>query len=89
MSIAWKAYQLAESIKHRKTLKLCVRCETLYQKKLDACPACSDISDSELDKLLNKKDNEVHNIGKTMLSFVATFLILMFIIYGAIYYYNT
>ncbi len=89
MSLLWKMHDLAEKIKHSKTLTKCSRCNTRYKKHLDICPACSDISDSELDYLLKKKINERENMGKAMFSFIAIFFALMFVVYGAVYYYNT
>ncbi len=89
MSLFWKIQDLAERIKHRKTLTKCKRCRILYKKVLASCPECSDINDKELDYLLEEKSSKIENMGKAMFSFIAIFFILMLLIYGAIYFFNT
>ena len=45
----------------------CNRCRTRYKKTLNECPTCAELSDEEVEKLLQTKDDDNESMGKTML----------------------
>ena len=75
-----KLHLLAESIKHRSTLKNCKRCGLLYKKKLTECPKCTGVDDDKLEALLRQRAVTRVGLGNIMLIGAAIFAILMFIV---------
>ncbi len=51
MSAAWRAMQPKK--------KRCDRCGLYYTEKLNKCPHCSDLDDSGLQTLLERRDEEL------------------------------
>ena len=75
-------YGLPESIKYRKTLKLCKHCGLLHKKQLVECPKCTDVDDNELEVLLQQNTRFRIDLGKTMLYGTAAFFVLIIVING-------
>jgi len=70
---------LEEQIKHRNTLKKCIRCNVLYNKTIENCPHCSSLSDADLSLQLNARKTTRLSMGKLMFIGAAAIILIMFI----------
>ena len=73
-------HNLTESVKKRNAQKTCSRCCLLFKKSLTQCPRCTDVSDEDLDVLLQQRADTRVGMGKTMFYVAAVFGLLFIII---------
>ena len=57
----------------------CIRCRTYYRKELDACPACTGVSQQELEAALGKRKRFRISLGQSMMIGALLFLLMMVI----------
>ncbi len=78
----WQFNRLSDQIKKRKNQDKCERCLQLYDKELNVCPHCADLTDHELEEALLKRATTRSRMSKIMFIAAAILLILLIFING-------
>lgn len=77
--ISWLGHRLNRRREHRKTLKRCDRCQSLYDLHLEECPYCSGLSNLALQRQLEKRASFRLGLGKVMLLAALIIVIIMIV----------
>lgn len=76
----WIYKRVRDQTRKLRGLICCVRCKTYYRKELEACPACSGLTDQVLAEALKERKGFRVSLGKTMMiGAVLFFFVIMFL----------
>lgn len=75
--LLWLLRQTEDSIRFHKTHRRCKRCGLYHKKKLTDCSHCSDISDTDLIKAIEKRKKFRISLGTGMIIGAMVFVVVM------------
>lgn len=65
----WFRKKITDDNRKRRQSQKCQRCDFFYSNLLDLCPHCSDLCDSDLNKLLLQERKKNRGFGRLLTCF--------------------
>lgn len=78
--VSWIIKRVEEENKRLLGSICCVRCKTYYRKELEACPACSGLTDETLTEALKERKGFRVSLGKMMMIGAVLFFIIVMVL---------